>query len=267
MFEARVAQAEILKKILDSVRELVEQGNLDCSGTGISLQAMDSSHVSLVALLLKSEGFERYRCDRSINLGINMQSLGKIVKTAGNHDAITLSSEDKGDVLGLMFESTEQDKVSNYEIKLMDVDAEQLAIPVAEYSVCVRMPSAEFARITRDLSTIGDSVLISCTKDGVQFSTTGDTGSGSIVLRQSSSVDDEKKAVVIEVQEPISLSFATKFLVQFSKSAALNESVTLNLGDGVPLMVEYPMKEMGYVRFYLAPKLSNESDDEEDGEE
>ena len=31
------------------------------------------------------------------------------------------------------------------------------------------MPSAEFARIVRDLSSIGDTVVISVTKDGVKF--------------------------------------------------------------------------------------------------
>jgi proliferating cell nuclear antigen len=36
------------------------------------LQAMDSSHVALVALMLKSDGFENYRCDRNLSLGINL---------------------------------------------------------------------------------------------------------------------------------------------------------------------------------------------------
>lgn len=40
------------------------------------------------------------------------------------------------------------------------------------------MPSAEFARICRDLSQFGESVIIACTKEGVKFSTTGDIGSG-----------------------------------------------------------------------------------------
>lgn len=40
------------------------------------------------------------------------------------------------------------------------------------------MPSAEFARICRDLSQFGESVIIACTKDGVKFSTSGDIGSG-----------------------------------------------------------------------------------------
>ena len=34
--------------------------------TGISLQAMDNSHVALVALLMRQDGFEHYRCGEYI---------------------------------------------------------------------------------------------------------------------------------------------------------------------------------------------------------
>lgn len=36
------------------------------------MQAMDSSHVSLVALQLNREGFDAFRCDRNISLGLNL---------------------------------------------------------------------------------------------------------------------------------------------------------------------------------------------------
>ena len=39
----------------------------------------------------------------------------------------------------------------------MDIDSEHLGIPEAEYHAIVRMPSAEFARICKDLSGIGDT--------------------------------------------------------------------------------------------------------------
>lgn len=42
-------------------------------------------------------------------------------------------------------------------MKLMDIDSEHLGIPEAEYHAIVRMPSAEFARICKDLSSIGDT--------------------------------------------------------------------------------------------------------------
>lgn len=59
----------------------------------------------------------------------------------------------------------------------------------------VKMPSAEFARICRDLSHIGDAVVISCAKDGVKFSANGELGNGNIKLSQTSNVDKEEEAV------------------------------------------------------------------------
>ena len=52
---------------------------------------------------------------------------------------------------------TDQERISDFEMKLMDIDSEHLGIPETEYEAIVRMPSAEFARICKDLSTIGDT--------------------------------------------------------------------------------------------------------------
>lgn len=69
MFEARLVQGSLLKKIIDSIKDLVSDANFDCSASGFSLQAMDNSHVSLVAMQIKSDGFEHYRCDRPMSMG------------------------------------------------------------------------------------------------------------------------------------------------------------------------------------------------------
>ena len=42
-------------------------------------------------------------------------------------------------------------------MKLMDIDSEHLGIPDSEYQAIVRMPSSEFSRICKDLSSIGDT--------------------------------------------------------------------------------------------------------------
>ena len=80
MFEARLLQGELLKKIIDSIKDLVTDANFDCSATGFGLQAMDSSHVSLVALLLRADGFEHYRCDRGLSMGMNLANFAKMLK-------------------------------------------------------------------------------------------------------------------------------------------------------------------------------------------
>lgn len=75
MFEARLVQGSLLKKVLESIKDLVTDANFDCSNNGFALQAMDSSHVSLVALLLRSDGFEHYRCDRNMTMGMNLSNM------------------------------------------------------------------------------------------------------------------------------------------------------------------------------------------------
>lgn len=69
---------------------------------------MDSSHVSLVALFLRSEGFAHYRADRNISLGINLMNMSKILKCSGGDDTITLKAEDNGDQVEFVFESPSQ---------------------------------------------------------------------------------------------------------------------------------------------------------------
>ena len=66
---------------------------------------MDSSHVSLVSMLLRTDGFESLRCDKNINLGINMASMAKILKCAANDDVISLETREDTDALTLKFES------------------------------------------------------------------------------------------------------------------------------------------------------------------
>lgn len=72
MFEARLVQSSILKKVLEAIKELLNEATFDCSESGIQLQAMDNSHVSLVSLNLRSDGFDKYRCDRNLSMGINL---------------------------------------------------------------------------------------------------------------------------------------------------------------------------------------------------
>ncbi|KAF6730043.1 Proliferating cell nuclear antigen, partial [Oryzias melastigma] len=235
MFEARLVQGSILKKVLEALKDLITEACWDVSSSGISLQSMDSSHVSLVQLTLRHDGFDSYRCDRNLAMGVNLSSMSKILKCAGNEDIITLRAEDNADTLALVFETINQEKVSDYEMKLMDLDVEQLGIPEQEYSCVVKMPSGEFARICRDLSQIGDAVMISCAKDGVKFSASGELGTGNVKLSQTSNVDKEEEAVTIEMNEPVQLIFALNYLNFFTKATPLSKTVTLSMSADIPL--------------------------------
>jgi len=258
---------------------------------------MDSSHVALSAVELRADGFEEYRCDRPMSIGMAITSLTKVLRSANNNDILNMRKADNADSLHLMFEGVSSDRIGEFDLKLMDIDTEHLGIPDTEYDAVVKLSSNEFARICRDLSNVGESVKITITKEGVTFSTEGEIGDARMTLKQGSGssarlddddevdpLDDEdgerlskkRKAsstagsssavasavvpVEIQLEKAVALTFSVQYLVNFTKAAPLASAVTLHMADKVPLLVEFAF-ENGHVRYYLAPKLA-ETDDE-----
>ena len=110
MFHAKLNEGILIKKLIDSIKDLVLEINLEISPMGISLQAMDNSHVALVSLNLSSEGFEAYRCDKPMTLGVSISNLAKVLRCGGNEDSLTLSCEDDPSKLKVKFENTSKNK-------------------------------------------------------------------------------------------------------------------------------------------------------------
>jgi len=58
---------------------------------------------------------------------------------------------------------------------------------------------------------------------------------GNIKLAQSANVDKEEEAVTIEMQEPVVLTFALRYLNFFTKATPLSAQVSLSMSADVPL--------------------------------
>jgi proliferating cell nuclear antigen len=69
-----------------------------------------------------------------------------------------------------------------------------------------------------------------------------------------------EEATIVEMQEPVSLTFALRYMNSFTKASSLSEQVTISLSSELPVVVEYKIAEMGYIRFYLAPKIEEDEE-------
>lgn len=141
----------------------------------------------------------------------------------------------------------------------MDIDSEHLGIPDTTYDAVVTMSSDRFKEIVTDLQVLSDAVTIEVNKDGIKFGNEGEVGRGNVTLKANSMVDSEEDATVIELQQSVSMAFSIKYLVNFTKATPLASRVSLHMSSEVPLLVEYKLDNVGYVRYYLAPKIGDEA--------
>ena len=131
----------------------------------------------------------------------------------------------------------------------------------------------ELQRIVRDLSQFGDTVTVTAMKDSIQFrfvkltifmiqlinwcSASGSLGSGNIKLSQTAT-DAEDRCVSVDINDPVKLQFAAKYLNLFMKAATLSTRVTLCMSSDIPLKLEFKVGKIGALRYYLAPKIEDD---------
>jgi proliferating cell nuclear antigen len=256
MFEARLLEGAILKKIAEAIKDIQKGGvNFHCSSDGIRMEAMDSSHISLVSLFLQKSGFQLYRINKNFVMGISMETLVTILKNTADKDMVTIKKEDDSDEVTFVMEATDQDRINHYSIKLLDVDEESLTIPESQNEFVITMPSPVFKKSIDQVAVIGDTCEICVCKDNVKFTAVSTMGKADAIIK------GEKIQIQIapdHKENELSLTFAWRYLSFIAKGGALSDNVTINMNREEPIRFEYQLESLGFVRYYLAPKVTND---------
>ena len=227
----------VFVKIIDGIKDLCSEGNIDFSSDGMQMQVMDASHVSLCSMLMRTNLFKLYKCPEPLSLGINFKTLAMMLRGAKGELKLK-SSGDKLEVTVQKLTGTAQ-----YTMNLMDIDSEHLAVPQTSYAAVCLLPSAVFGKVMRDLSDFSDTCTIDI-GDTLSVSATGDLG------RVDWKADDCKCTVQ---GDTMPLQFGLRYMSLFSK-CAVSPQVVLSMSPDMPICLTFPIEEHGYMRFYLAPK-------------
>ncbi|WVZ92945.1 hypothetical protein U9M48_038975 [Paspalum notatum var. saurae] len=159
-------------------------------------------------------------------------------RCANNDDTFTIKFEEEWfDIVTFMFESPEDGEMMYFVFDFVGVNGVPLEIPEStgsEYQAIVRMPSAKFMRICNKLSSFGDS---------------GDRDT-------TDALPDDRG--LIEMKEMVSLTFDLRCMNSFSKASVLSDQVTISLSSELPAVFEYKIAEMGYIRYYMLPRMAKE---------
>lgn len=247
------------KKLIVVLRELVVDCVIQCKPEGLFLQAMDASHVAMCTFQLDATGFEYYQCEEAFDVGVNLPSLECILKCAKKHDTLSLKAHADGIVLDIGFENTQSSKVSNYELKLMCIDNEQVNIGDIEYDTRIKMHSSSFSEVCKDMQMLGDTCLVSSSSNTLSFNVHGDIGNGHTILQHDDAYSDsesKKDTVFLDTKMSCELTFSLKYLTMFAKAVSLSSTVHISLQENSPLEVKYIMQDIGTVCFYVAPKIT-----------
>lgn len=248
-------KADTFAGLFQHLQQFTTTVNIMFNQERMYIQTMDSAHVSIIEMFLPCSWFDIYNFtgDTPVNIGINTIILYKI-----------LHSRDKSQSIRIEFnESVNTDKLfiymksdiafdRSFEIPLVDLETELLEIPQnIEYQADVTLPSAQFATIINQLKLFGDVVEFECSEEKIRLFATNEGGRMNIDIQ----VDDLTE-FAIEENKTLFVGFNLNYLYTISLYGKLTQHIFLKIHQEFPLFIEYKLNDEGYIRFFLAPKIS-----------
>merc|ERR1711862_748819 len=84
---------------------------------------------------------------------------------------ITIKATSQGDTVTILSEDTDKHRISDFQLRLLNISPQHLGIPEKNYDAVVKLPSVDFYKICKDLGSIGESLTIAVSMDSTVFST------------------------------------------------------------------------------------------------
>ena len=137
---------------------------------------------------------------------------------------------------------------------MISLDSEHLGIPETEYTSEITMNSADFCKLCKELYSLSETVTFEISSSYVKFAVDGEVGSGSIMIKTSACESKDEDG---QKEDAVTLSFALRYLNLFNKAANLSNCVKISMAQDTPLVVEYEIDNLGKLKFYLAPKITD----------
>jgi len=285
IFINQVTKSDVFIAIIQNLLKFTDTLNIQFTEEGMSIQTMDTSHISVVELNIPANWFSEYQCEKPITLGIHIGILSKILSTKDKSQNLTINySDENQDKLEIHFTSQSTKVLENvvisepitvsikksakaaaiipvvkiydshFEIPLIDIESEIVEIPPIEYSAEFSLSSINYSNIVNQLKLFGDTMEIECSEEKIKlYSHSTESGKMCVDIN----IDDLTEFSINEGQK-IKISFSLNYLHHICAFHKLTKEIELKICENYPLCAGYQLGENAYLRFYLAPKITDE---------
>jgi proliferating cell nuclear antigen len=207
---------------------------------------MDASHVSLLDISWKRDGFLEYECNEGeVTFGVRIDELLKLLRRIEKDTQVEISITD-GE---MQITASEGKKTRNYKLKLLDASKSETPVPKLSFNTRVTMLYDALVDALKDIDVITNVVEIYTNESMIKFYGKGDAGDAEVVYWQDENTNIEMLNEVKESKTAYSLEYLLQML-----NAVDADNVILEYSSKMPLRLQFLLPFRCDMQYYLAPR-------------
>ena len=204
---------------------------------------------------LYSKKFEQYESVKEFVIGVNIPTLFTTLKSTNRKETLTLFIDEKDqDYLGLELSDPFIGKLKTFKIPLLTMENNEfIKIPNMEYNSIISIQSDEFQQIIKDIQLVnGKTVDIKSINNQIIFS----SNDGSVKYKNIMSelnTNEIENSIKFEksTDEIIQGTYKLSNFLNYIKASHLTDHMNIYLSNKNPLILEYPISDIGVLRILI----------------
>lgn len=247
MFTFRFKDASVWRYMIASVEKIIDEGVFVATEEGLSLRALDTSHVVMVDLYYPAEAFTEYSVKPGgVEIGVSMGVLARILRRARKEDELSLSLEGGNIVVGYYGRG-----VRRFEVPQISLVHEKLPEPRISFTVKAKMLASTFKDSIKTLEPIADSVTFKALEDKrLLLLGRGDVASAEVELSL-----EKQTLLEMDVESADESTCSIEYMADMVSAAAVADVIAIQYSQDAPIRVDMEYPGGGRLTFYVSPRV------------
>lgn len=259
-FEMILEDAKLMANICSIISSIVAESSVNIAEDGIRIKAFDASRISMIDFFLKKEAFKKYDVKETTILGLSLETLNTILKTARANENLRMALDDKTKRFVIEFIGKNQQR--KFALSLIDIP-EEGNIPDSihiDFDTNFEVKASFIQQVLKDAEMVSDYLRIKAKEDGIYFGAESDTKEMDTFIEPKS---EEMETSAFQVAGESEAVYSLDFLSNFLKGIRSSDYVKLSYNQEQPIRIVYELEDKGHLIYFVAPRIE-ESEEIED---
>jgi proliferating cell nuclear antigen PCNA len=255
LFKCKTGEAYHIKVLAELLTNNLKTGCFEVNDMGIYLKMFDHHRKTLVELSLLAENFSfyKFKSESKIYMGLNLNHFHKMLKSIKKKDSLQLFIDScNQNELSIKTIPKENTRITTSGIKIQNIQNLEIDIPQG-YGKPVIVPSAEFQKMCKDLSSIGSINIKVVARDfHIEFIADADgILKRKVVFGENDEDDPDDSDNKISYQA----TFATDQLSRITKLSGLSNTMQIfPASKNLPLLFRTCVGSLGKMSIFVKSK-------------
>lgn len=251
-FNLLLEDAKLMANLSSVISSIVAESNFKVSEDGIRIKAFDATRISMIDFFMKKEAFNKYEIDDSASIGLSLETLNSILKTAKTTEHLKMSLNDETKRFEVIFLGKNQKR--KFALSLIDIH-EEGTIPDTihiDFDANFEVKATFLQQVIKDAEMISDYLRVKANPEGVTFSAESDTKEMNTYIEPLSEEMASDAYTVVDESESV---YSLDFLANFVKGIRSSDFVKISFSQEQPLRIVYDIEDKGHLIYFVAPRI------------